>query len=221
MRVIAHRTCPQHAPENSLRGIQVAAELGADAVEVDVRLARDGTPVLNHDVTGWRTSRWPLPIRWTSSARIRRIGRMPTFAAALDALGPDLGINVDVKADSALGPAMATLQQAGLAPDRVALWVRSEDAVRQAVRVVPDMTVGLLADASSPAAVARYIERAALAGAAEVSLHESVTTADAVAAGHGRGLRVHSWLVRRDSLDRVLAAGPDGIVTDWPEDVRR
>jgi glycerophosphoryl diester phosphodiesterase len=221
MRIIAHRTCPQHAPENSLRGIQVAAELGADAVEVDVRLTRDGIPVLNHDVTGWRTARWPFPIRWTSSVRIQRIGRMPTFAAALDALGPDLGVNVDVKADSALGPAIATLQRAALAPGRVALWVRSEDAVRHTVRAAPELTVGLLADASNPAGVARYIERAARAGAAEVSLHESVTTADAVAAGHERGLRVHSWLVRRDSLDRVLAAAPDGIVTDWPEDVRR
>ena len=40
--VIAHRACPHYAAENSLDGIARAARLGADAVEIDVRLTRDG-----------------------------------------------------------------------------------------------------------------------------------------------------------------------------------
>jgi glycerophosphoryl diester phosphodiesterase len=218
--VIAHRTCPQHAPENSIRGIHVAASLGADAVEVDVRVTRDGVVVLNHDVTGWRTARWPLPIRWTSSGRINRMGRMPTLVDALEALDPRLGVNIDVKADSALAATVGVVQHAGLPQERVALWVRSDDAVRHATRALPNTTVGLLADASTSAAVARYIDRAVAVGANEISIHESVTTADAIAAGRAKGLRVHSWLTRRDRVDRVLAAGPDGVVTDWPEDLR-
>lgn len=47
--VIAHRTCPRDAPENSLEGIARATELGADVVEVDVRRTADGVPVLVHD----------------------------------------------------------------------------------------------------------------------------------------------------------------------------
>ncbi len=40
--IIAHRTCPRHAPENSLAGIRKAAELGADAVEIAVQRTLDG-----------------------------------------------------------------------------------------------------------------------------------------------------------------------------------
>ena len=47
--IIAHRTSPRDAPENSLEGIRRSAELGADYVEVDVRLTRDGVPVMLHD----------------------------------------------------------------------------------------------------------------------------------------------------------------------------
>ena len=47
--VVAHRTCPRDARENSLDGIAVAGRSGADVVEVDARRSRDGTAVLLHD----------------------------------------------------------------------------------------------------------------------------------------------------------------------------
>ena len=47
--IIAHRTSPRDAPENSLAGIRRSAELEADYVEIDVRLTRDGVPVMLHD----------------------------------------------------------------------------------------------------------------------------------------------------------------------------
>ena len=45
---IAHRTAPLDAPENSLAGSVRSGELGADYVEIDVRLTRDGVPVMLH-----------------------------------------------------------------------------------------------------------------------------------------------------------------------------
>ncbi len=54
--IIAHRTCPRHATENSLEGIRKAAELGADGVEIDVQRTLDGVPILMHDKTLWRTA---------------------------------------------------------------------------------------------------------------------------------------------------------------------
>lgn len=46
---IAHRGASAHAQENSLAAIHKAVELGADMVEVDVRLTADGVPVVSHD----------------------------------------------------------------------------------------------------------------------------------------------------------------------------
>src|SRR3990172_2274516 len=71
--IIAHRACPQHAPENSIEGIRRAAELGAGGVEVDVQRTLDGVPVLMHDWTLGRTAGLPFPVRLLPYALARRL----------------------------------------------------------------------------------------------------------------------------------------------------
>lgn len=55
-RCFAHRGGGSLAPENTLAGIRLAASLGFQAVEFDVMLSQDGTPVLIHDETLERTT---------------------------------------------------------------------------------------------------------------------------------------------------------------------
>jgi glycerophosphoryl diester phosphodiesterase len=54
--VIGHRGNAAHAPENTLESFRQAAALGVDAIELDVRLTRDGVPVVLHDPTLGRTT---------------------------------------------------------------------------------------------------------------------------------------------------------------------
>ncbi len=54
--VIAHRGASGLFPENTLLAFQKAIELGADAIELDVRVAADGIPVVIHDSTVDRTT---------------------------------------------------------------------------------------------------------------------------------------------------------------------
>jgi glycerophosphoryl diester phosphodiesterase len=54
--VIAHRGDSAHAPENTFAAFDQAVALGADALELDVRLTRDGVPVVIHDETVDRTT---------------------------------------------------------------------------------------------------------------------------------------------------------------------
>jgi glycerophosphoryl diester phosphodiesterase len=48
---IGHRGAPTVATENTMPSIDAAIDAGADLVEIDVRLTRDGAPVLLHDRT--------------------------------------------------------------------------------------------------------------------------------------------------------------------------
>ncbi|OEV24396.1 glycerophosphodiester phosphodiesterase, partial [Streptomyces nanshensis] len=48
---VAHRGAPWAARENTLPSFRAAVAAGADAVELDVRLTRDGVPVVLHDRT--------------------------------------------------------------------------------------------------------------------------------------------------------------------------
>jgi glycerophosphoryl diester phosphodiesterase len=53
--IIAHRGTSLIAPENTLAAFALAIESGADGIELDVRLSRDGVPVVIHDATLQRT----------------------------------------------------------------------------------------------------------------------------------------------------------------------
>jgi glycerophosphoryl diester phosphodiesterase len=84
--IIAHRTSPAYAPENSLFGIRVTFEQGADGVEIDLRASLDLQSFLMHDNSMWRTTGWPLPIELTPSAVVRK-RRLRPFATPRDEAG--------------------------------------------------------------------------------------------------------------------------------------
>jgi glycerophosphoryl diester phosphodiesterase len=56
VEIIAHRGFMRRFPENTLVAVRSAFDLGADAVEVDIRLSADGIPVVMHDETVDRTT---------------------------------------------------------------------------------------------------------------------------------------------------------------------
>lgn len=86
---VAHRGDPYRARENTLPSVRSALERGADAVEIDVRVTRDGVPVLLHDAT--------LERLWGHDLRLDRLthqelteltgGAVPTLREALLAAG--------------------------------------------------------------------------------------------------------------------------------------
>ncbi|WP_411080611.1 glycerophosphodiester phosphodiesterase [Streptomyces sp. cmx-18-6] len=86
---VGHRGDPYRARENTLPSIRSALDRGADAVEIDVRVTRDGVPVLLHDAT--------LERLWGHDRRLDRLthrevleltgGGVPTLREALAAAG--------------------------------------------------------------------------------------------------------------------------------------
>ena len=68
--VIAHRGAAGSAPENTVAAFQLAAQQGADAFELDVRLTADGVPVVLHDATLNRTTDLSGPLRDLTLAEI-------------------------------------------------------------------------------------------------------------------------------------------------------
>jgi glycerophosphoryl diester phosphodiesterase len=55
-QIIAHRGASAEAPENTLSSFQLAIDLKADMIELDVQLSRDGVPIVIHDETLHRTT---------------------------------------------------------------------------------------------------------------------------------------------------------------------
>lgn len=99
--IIAHRGDWSYAPENSLSAIRAA--LAFDMVEIDVRLASDGVPVVMHDVTVSRTTGVEADVSALTAADVTALTlleseeHVPSLADALEAGGPDLLFDLDVK----------------------------------------------------------------------------------------------------------------------------
>ncbi|GHJ94417.1 glycerophosphoryl diester phosphodiesterase [Streptomyces sp. NE5-10] len=87
--VVGHRGDPYRARENTLPSIGSAFERGADAVEVDVRLTKDGVPVLLHDDTLKRLWGHDRPLSALTHEQLRELtrGGVPTLRDALLAAG--------------------------------------------------------------------------------------------------------------------------------------
>lgn len=226
LTVIAHRTCPLDAPENSIEGIRRAAELGADVVEVDVRATRDGVAVLHHDRTAWRTARRPVPIARMTSATFRSLRHpgtttpLPTLDEALAELPAGLRVAIDVKHRHATDLVLAAVRASGR-DEAAMVWVRHPDDVAPAVRLVGRDRVALLRDAGDDAAGLAYVRDAAAAGAGQVSLHQRGTSERVVAAALDAGLTCWSWVVDEHRHRAVIATGVHGVVTDWPRTARQ
>ena len=104
-----HRGASGHAPENTLPAFQLAADMGADGVELDVQLTRDGIPVICHDETVDRTSNGAGWLKDFTYSEIRKLDfscgnaayegvRIPALEEVLDLLAPTgLTINIEIK----------------------------------------------------------------------------------------------------------------------------
>jgi glycerophosphoryl diester phosphodiesterase len=114
---IGHRGAAAHAPDNTLLGIRRAAELGADAVECDVRWTADDQAVLAHaphlvDADG---RAWPIRRSTLDELRAIDLGegqRVPTFAEAIEVCKDELlGAYVEIKDGAAIPTVVETLRE--------------------------------------------------------------------------------------------------------------
>ena len=142
--VIGHRGNAAFAPENTLESFDQAVALGADAIEFDVRLARDGVPVVIHDPTLERTAGRRDAVRSLTAAELQTVdagatftrdggstfpyrGRglaVPTLAEVLTRF-PSTTLLIEVKVPEAVVPVERALEAAGAAQRVVVASMRN------------------------------------------------------------------------------------------------
>ena len=109
-KVVGHRGAAAYAPENTLESFREAKRRGAAWVEIDVKLAGDGTPILMHDASLKRTlgvDRLASDLPWAEISRLDAgswfgapfAGEpVPSFEQAIACLVElGLGANVEIK----------------------------------------------------------------------------------------------------------------------------
>jgi glycerophosphoryl diester phosphodiesterase len=240
---IGHRGAATLAPENTLRSFRAAVEVGVDLIEFDVLDLQRGPLVLAHsdrlEEVSHGTARGR--VRSLTLEQLREVApELPTLDDALaffvDEV-PGVGLHIDLKLRRRLDELATAIVRHGLEARTIVSGVHVADllAVGRAAPTVrlgitypedrlsisrkpylwPIVSLGLTSmRASVPMRVPRL---ARLAGASAVMLQHRLVTAAAVERSRAAGLPVWAWTVdERADLDRVVAAGVDGVITNDP-----
>ncbi len=216
---IAHRGASVDAPENTLQAFELAVEQGADMIETDLHLLRDGTVGLYH---GDEIDGVPLGTLTLDELRERRPAA-PTLAEALDACGERIAFNLEIKRPR--GGAYAGLEKRVLDEVRSrgildqTLFSCFNDGVLETLRGLERAArLGLLISRRSAVGVDGRAERLA---AEAVHLHRSLAEPERIDAVHAAGRHVHVYTVDdTDELRRMIERGVDGIFTNRPARLR-
>ncbi|MDX2170659.1 MAG: glycerophosphodiester phosphodiesterase family protein [Deltaproteobacteria bacterium] len=237
---LAHRgqgpTRPRGAlPENSLAAFRAAMAQGADGVELDVELTRDGQLVVMHDDGFDRTTTCRGCANDFTLAEARRCALLdgakqptdqvpPMLAEVYDAIGPDALVNVEMKvfgpacrtADS--GPEVlarttaAEIRRLGVAR-RTLVSSFDEAALVELRRVDAGLYAALLYGALQPGVV----DHVAALGFDAIHPFWSGVDAAETARARSLGLQVNLWTVNTEPfLRQSLAKRPTAIITDEP-----
>lgn len=213
--MIAHRGASAYEPENSLAAFRAASALGADAVELDVHATADGAFVIHHDRHIGACTIPNESLERVQSCRLSNGEAIPTLSQALEVLGAEALVFVEIKSlprerDAALFAAL----DAGPAPTHYHLHAFDHRIIRRLQRQRPALVFGALS-ASYPVDPFRPL---AEAGATELWQAQELIDGSLIADAHERGYRVFAWTVDHPARMRALIdLGADGICTNVPD----
>jgi glycerophosphoryl diester phosphodiesterase len=241
--VFAHRGGAKLAPENTLAAFESGMAAGADGVELDVRLSRDGVPVVFHDADLDRTTDRSGPVIALSAAELARVDAGHRFAndGAFPFRGQGVGIPtlesvirrltsarviIEMKGDvTELAPAVAGVVRRTGAVDRVCVSSFSQRLLDTLRREAPEITT------SASQLEARWTlhrswvrwPRASRRPFVAFQVPEwagrlHVVTPAFVRQVHREGRVLQVWVVDSEQdARRLLEWGVDGLITDRPD----
>ena len=233
--VVAHRGGAGLAPENSLAVFRRALDLGVDAIEFDVRLSRDGHPVVIHDATVDRTmegrgrvSALPLAALQALRARGGNAGGVPALREILALARGRARIFIEVKTDDGephRAIAEKVLGAAQAAGAEAAITFVSFDllCLRRLRELQPAVPLGLLVSwaffrAHGRSAVDHLLDEARCLRVEGVGVHHELMTTELLGTLREAGLAADVWTVNdQAAMRRFSLLGVAAITTDRPD----
>jgi len=226
--VVGHRGAMGHSPENTLASFERGLELGADWIELDVHLSRDGSLIVIHDETLDRTTDGRGLVREHTLAELKQLDagggqRIPTLDEILAwARERDAVVDIEIKNAplyyEGIAEAVVAAVNRARMTDQVIVISFDHTAVRKVKQLESRVATGVLY-ACRPLDGGVPLARAALADA--VLPHWAHVTADDVARAHDSGISVAPWATSDPGILRTLiAAGVDAIGTNHPDVLR-
>lgn len=238
--IIGHRGASREAPENTLASFERAFQEGADGVEADFRLTRDGEIVCLHDDSTARTADRDLRVADSTLGELRRLDvgfrkgerwrgeRLPTLAEVLEALPAGKRLFIELKSGpEIIAPLAATLAASGVEPDRLRLLTFSAPLVSLLKERLADYRACWLVDYRlragwHPSSGEVLATLTACRADGVASRDRAILDPSFVASLRDDSREIHVWTVDAvASARRLCGLGVDSVMTNRPGWLRR
>jgi glycerophosphoryl diester phosphodiesterase len=230
---IAHRGASFAAPPNTLAAFEKAVGLGADGIELDVRLCADGVPVVIHDATVDATTDGSGRVGDMTLGQLKELDagsrfdptfageQIPTLMEVLEAVGEQLLLNIELKSgallDDRLEQAVVDVIERRALGERVLLSSFNPLALRRVQKIAPDLATAWLYNAATRPSLgfARLISPKRYAA---IHPHHTLVDEGTMRWARQHNYRVHVWTVDDVAeMHRLVGCGVDGIITNVPD----
>jgi glycerophosphoryl diester phosphodiesterase len=237
--IVAHRGASRDAPENSIPAFELAWEQGADAIEGDFRLTRDGHIVCFHDGSTKRLTDKARAIGQSTLVALRELDiglkrgesfkgtRIPTLEEVLATIPEGRKIYIEIKCGPEIIPLLLEkLAASGLEAEQVVVMCFNETVLQKVKAKAPEYTTSWLCEfkkeESGDITPTREHVLATLARIRADGLSSNLLIPEAVAASvKERGYAWHVWTVNNvEHAKRAKQLGAASITTDEPQAIR-
>ncbi len=214
---IGHRGARAYEPENTLRSFKKAIELGADAVELDVRRTKDGEVIVIHDAKVDKTTNGKGLVNEFTMNQIEQLvtekgEKIPTLKEALEFLDKKVKILIELKEIGLEKKVLRLLSEKRLEKN-VIIVSFLEEALRKVRELNEEVETGLIyVRHKNPINAALELRATYL-----LPLYRFTHTAN-VQKAHENSLKVIVWTINtHEEVTEYVKKGVDGIASDRPD----
>lgn len=233
--IYGHRGASGYAPENTIEAFELAAKMGADGVELDVHIAKDGELVVAHDEAVDRVANGSGLICRMTTAQLKKLrfnrthpeyerATIPTLREVFELLKPtDLRINLELKNSyiiyEGLEEKCLRLADDMDMSDRILYSSFNHHSMLRMKEIDPGIPCGLLYEATMVEPW-NYGHRL---GMNAIHPHFSeLQVKGEVERAHALGLMVNVWTVNEEQdIANCLRAGADIVISNYPDRAMR
>lgn len=242
--IIAHRGASHDAPENTLAAFRLAFEQGADGIEGDFYLSKDGQIVCMHDDTTKRTADKDLSVVGSTFEELRQLDvgswkspqfageRIPTLAEVLAVVPKDKLIYVEIKCGPEIVPHLPEVfRDSGLAEKQIRIIAFDKDVIVASKKLLPGIKANWLTSykqdkktkkwSPTPASVRKTLQEIHADGLG-TKAETNVVDRQFVSELEKMGCEFHVWTINEIPLAKQFQElGAISITTDRPEFLRK
>lgn len=243
--IIAHRGASGYAPENTLASVQKALDMGVDIIEVDIHLSKDKELIVIHDATLDRTTNGMDEVQDHTLAALKKLDAggwfdksfegepIPTLREVMKLINGQSVILIEIKKGKSgiytgIEQKVVDIIRAFKAEKWSIVQSFEPEVIEKMHKIAPDITLHKLIVGTIPIFSVyhdgKFRARSVYSFdyVQAINPYHYLLTQRFINETHKRGMKVFTYTINDENeIENVLKMGVDGIVTNFPDRVKK